>query len=79
MKTTLNIKDNLLATAKAAAALQRTTLTRLIEEGLEMRLAAVPEKKKMKPIVLPIFDGKTGLAKGLKGNSNRELYDALDA
>ena len=39
MKTTLNIQDNLLANAKAAAAMQRTTLTRLIEEGLTMRLA----------------------------------------
>lgn len=77
MKTTLDIQDNLLANAKAMAALQRTTLTRLIEEGLEMRLAAVPEKRR-KPFVLPTFDGKSGLAKGLKGTSNRELYDALD-
>ena len=78
MKTTLNIQDNLLATAKAAAAMQRTTLTRLIEEGLEMRLAVVPAKQR-KRFVLPTFDGKSGLAKGLKGTSNRELYDALDA
>ena len=78
MKTTLNIQDNLLVTAKAAAAMQRTTLTRLIEEGLEMRLAVVPAKKR-KRFVLPTFDGKSGLAKGLKGTSNRELYDALDA
>ena len=78
MKTTLDIQDNLLANAKAMAALQRTTLTRLIEEGLEMRLATVPAKKR-KRFVLPTFDGKSGLAKGLKGTSNRELYDALDA
>ena len=78
MKTTLDIQDNLLANAKALAALQRTTLTRLIEEGLEMRLAVVPAKKR-KRFVLPTFDGKSGLAKGLKGTSNRELYDALDA
>ena len=78
MKTTLNIQDNLLAIAKAAAAMQRTTLTRLIEEGLEMRLAVAPAKKR-KRFVLPTFDGKSGLAKGLKGTSNRELYDALDA
>jgi hypothetical protein len=46
MKTTLDINDELLATAKALAARQRTTLTRLIEEGLQLRLraqqAAVP-------------------------------------
>ena len=79
MKTTLNIQDNLIANAKAAAAMQRTTLTRLVEEGLEMRLAAASTKKKSRRITLPVFDGKTGLAKGLKGTSNRELYDALDA
>jgi hypothetical protein len=44
MKTTLNIQDQLLANAKSLAALQQTTLTRLIEEGLAMRLA-VPAKK----------------------------------
>ena len=38
MKTTLNIKDSLLADAKALAAQQQTSLTRLIEEGLQLRL-----------------------------------------
>jgi hypothetical protein len=79
MKTTLNIQDQLLASAKAAAAMQRTTLTRLIEEGLVMRLAATAGKKRKISFSPPVFDGKTGLAKGLKGKSNRELYDALDA
>ncbi len=78
MKTTLNIQDQLLANAKAAAAMQRTTLTRLIEEGLVMRLAASIETKPKKRFVLPVFDGKSGLAKGLSGLSNRELYDAMD-
>ncbi len=34
MKTTLDINDQLLANAKVLAARQRTSLTRLIEEGL---------------------------------------------
>jgi len=38
MKTTLDLNDNLLADAKALAARQRTSLTRLIEEGLQLRL-----------------------------------------
>ena len=38
MKTTLNIKDSLLADAKAFAAQQQTSLTRLIEEGVQFRL-----------------------------------------
>jgi hypothetical protein len=77
MKTTLDIQDELLANAKAAAALQRTTLTRLIEEGLSMRLAQVRQVKR-KRVSLPVFDGKTGLVKGLKGLSNREYLDALE-
>ena len=40
MKTTLDINDLLLAEAKALAAQQRTSLTRLIEEGLRLRLRA---------------------------------------
>ena len=38
VKTTLNIRDDLLAEAKAAAVRNRTTLTRLVEEGLALRL-----------------------------------------
>jgi Family of unknown function (DUF6364) len=40
MKTTLDINDQLLVDAKALAARQRTSLTRLIEEGLRTRLTA---------------------------------------
>jgi hypothetical protein len=38
MKTTLDLTDRLLADAKATAARQRISLTRLIEEGLRLRL-----------------------------------------
>jgi hypothetical protein len=34
MKTTLDLRDDLLAEAKARAARERTTLTRIVEEGL---------------------------------------------
>jgi len=37
MKTTLDINDELLAEAKALAASQRTSLTKVIEEGLRLR------------------------------------------
>ena len=78
MKTTLDIQDNLLANAKAAAALQRTTLTRLIEEGLEMRLRNVaPPASKLTP-TFPVFKGKGGLRSGLTGLNNRQMFDAAD-
>lgn len=41
--------------------MQRITLTRLIEEGLHMRLAAQSPKKLKKPFVLPVFNDKSGL------------------
>ena len=78
MKTTLDFHDPLLAEAKAFAASQRVSLTRLIEEGLRMRLRAgdAPAARKRRP--MPVFDGKSGLAPGLAGLSTRELLDAAD-
>jgi hypothetical protein len=78
MKTTLNIHDALLAEAKALAARQRLTLTRLIEEGLRMRLRATEVANSGKRRAMPVVNGKTGLAPGLSGLSTREMLDALD-
>lgn len=77
MKTTLNINDQLLANAKALAAQQRTSLTRLIEEGLQMRLRAqaVPPRGKAR---LPVFKGRGGLVAGVDPLSNKALFDAAD-
>jgi hypothetical protein len=62
MKTTLNINDQLLADAKALAAQQRTSLTRLIEEGL---------------LQLPVFEGLGDLVRGVDPLSNKALLEAL--
>jgi hypothetical protein len=78
MKTTLDINDSLLATAKAIAAQQRTTLTRLIEEGLQLRLRssrAAPKASKRK---IPVFKGRGGLVNGLNPLSNKSMLDAAD-
>ncbi len=78
MKTTLDINDSLLATAKAIAAQQRTTLTRLIEEGLQLRLRssrATPKASKRK---LPVHKGRGGLVTGLNPLSNKAMLDAAD-
>ena len=76
MKTTLDIHDSLLAEAKALAARQRLTLTRLIEEGLRMRLRAADPMPAGKRRAMPVFNGKSGLAPGLSGLSTREMLDA---
>lgn len=82
MKTTLNIHDTLLMEAKALAVRQRSTLTRLIEEGLRMRLKSEqqPATKTRQPMpVFPVLKGEGGLAPGLSGLSTREMLDLLDS
>jgi len=77
MKTTLNLNDELLASAKALAAQQRTSLTRVIEEGLQLRLrakAAEPGRPRKR---LPIFKGRGGLVAGVEPRSNKALLEAL--
>jgi Family of unknown function (DUF6364) len=78
MKTTLNINDHLLADAKALAAQQRTSLTRLIEEGLRLRLHAPVAAAKRGKVRLPVFAGRGGLAEGVNPLSNKSLLKALD-
>ena len=76
MKTTLDINDRLLADAKSLAAQQRTSLTRLIEEGLQMRLRAqaAPPRGKLR---LPVFKGRGGLLAGVNPVGNKALLKAL--
>jgi len=76
MKTTLDLNDALLAKAKSLAAQQQTSLTRLIEEGLQLRLRA--QRAPAKRVRLPVYRGKGGLAPGLDGLSNKAMLDAAD-
>ena len=76
MKITLDINDSLLANAKALAAQQRTSVTRLIEEGLQLRLRdshAVGKTNK-----IPVYMGRDGLFVGLNPRSNKAMQDAAD-
>lgn len=76
MKSTLDINDRLLADAKSLPAQQRTSLTRLIEEGLQMRLRAraAPARGKLR---LPVFKGRGGLVVGVHPVSNKAALRAL--
>ena len=77
MKTTLDLDDKLLANAKALAAQQRTSLTRLIEEGLQLRLRAKTADPARLQTRLPVFKGRGGLVAGVEPRSNKALLDAL--
>lgn len=76
MKTTLDLNDALLKEAKTLAAQQDTSLTRLIEEGLQLRLRA--QRAPTRPVRLPVYRGKGGLVSGLDGLSNKALLEAAD-
>ncbi len=81
MKTTLDINDQLLADAKGLAAQQRTSLTKLIEEGLQLRLRAAAgsrSARKSSVPALPIFFGKGGLVSGVNLLSNKAVLDAME-
>lgn len=78
MKTTLDINDQLLADAKAFAAQRRTSLTRLIEEGLQLRLRAQAASTQRGKPRLPVWKGRGGLVAGVDPLSNKALLEALD-
>ena len=80
MKTTLNLDDDLLKQAKARAALEHKTLTRLIEEGLSLRLRRAPGPAALRRApALPVFERGTGVRPGVDPSSNRSMFDASDA
>jgi hypothetical protein len=79
MRTTLDIDDNLAAKAKALAAREHTSLTRLIEEGLALRLRTLGNTTSRQIPVLPVFSGKGGLRATVTNSlSHRALLDAVD-
>ena len=78
MKTTLNLNDELIASAKVMAVQNHTSLTKLIEEGLRLRIAAgvlSPSAKRK----IPIFKGGGGLRKGINPLSNRSMLEAAES
>jgi len=80
VRTTLDINDSLLAEAKAQAAREQVPLTRLIEEGLALRLRPRPDRSNPKVVVsLPVHVGIGGLNPAISDpSSNRALLDAAD-
>ncbi len=78
MRTTLDIDDALLTRAKAVAAQEHTTLTRLIEEALALRLRPPAKLQRARP-PLPVFAGVGGLTAAVADpTSHRALLDATN-
>ena len=76
MKTTLDLSDALLAEAKALAVRQHTTLTRVVEEGLRLRLQAQKAAPKGRRTRIPVFEGRGGLVAGIDPRSNKSMLQA---
>jgi hypothetical protein len=80
VRTTLNLNNDLLAKAKAFAAREHLTLTRLIEEGLALRLRqAAKASESSRSLPLPVHHGRGGLTPAVAdARSNGQLLDAVD-
>ena len=78
MKITVDIDHTLLADAKALASQQRTTLTRLIEEGLRLRLRSAQIPTNLVKCGIPVFMGRGGLVSGINPINNKAMLDAAD-
>jgi hypothetical protein len=79
MRTTLDIDDGLLMQAKSLAASEHTSLTRLIEESLSLRLRVAQAAASKMHRVLPVHAGRGGLQPTIRNTlSQRALLDAAD-
>jgi hypothetical protein len=78
VKTTLNLRDDLVAQAKALATKESTTLTRMIEEGLTLRLRKTRRASEVTVKELPVSPQRGGLRAGIDGTRNQSLFDAAD-
>ncbi len=83
MRTTLDIDDRLLTKAKLLAAKEHTSLTRLIEQGLALRLrtqvTSPSRQRPPPPPALPVYAGKGGLQTTVADAlTHRALLDAAD-
>lgn len=78
MRTTVNIHDGLLETAKQRARAEGKTLGDVVEEALQRYLLSAKTPIEKGP-PLPVFRGGTGMAPGIDPMSNESLYEAMYA
>ncbi len=76
MRTTVNVDDRLLASAKQRAGTLGLTLGELVERALRDELAREARPAAGPPV--PVFAGGKGLRPGVDATSTRALLEALD-
>ena len=77
MRTTVRLPDGLLNRARAEARRRGTTLTALLQEGLELALRS--DRKPARKVTLPVSSVGGGLVPGVNLDNNAELLDYLEA
>ena len=77
MRTTVRLDDALLERARKEAVRRRTTLTALIEQGLQSVLCAAKQPPR-RPVHLPISHQGGGVVPGVDINNSAELLERME-
>lgn len=77
MRTTIRLRDDLLAAAKRKAAEGGTTLTSVIEQALVLYFSS-PRAEDREPIELLVSKASGGLQPGVDLNNARSLLDLME-
>jgi hypothetical protein len=78
MRTTVRLDEALLERARAEASKRKTTLTSLIEQGLELVLRRPMKRSEHRPVVLPECRAGGGMLPGVDLNNSASILDRLD-
>jgi hypothetical protein len=80
MRTTVRLDPALLERAKKAAAQRHTTLTALLEEGLQLALARRDDAaRQQQRVSLPVSSATGGTLPGIDLNDTAALLDVMEA
>ena len=78
MRTTMNLPDGLVQKARKVAAAEKTTVTRLVCEGLHERVSRRSKRRAAKRRYKLTTFGGGWVRPGVDVNNNAALYDLMD-
>ena len=78
MRTTVRLDEALLERARAEAAKRKTTLTSLIEQGLELVLRRPMKRPRLPRVSLPECRAGGGTLPGIDLNDSASLLDRME-
>lgn len=74
----MRLDEALLERARAEATRRKTTLTALIEQGLELVLRRPMRRPEHRPVTLPVCRSGGGTSPGVDLNDSASLLDRMD-